>query len=159
MATIPSQVKDIVTFVFVRRNQTDLTPNGTAFFVGVKSEQDPKRLFGYLVTAKHVLQDRSESYYPSVFIRLNNRSGGSNMIELPLKGQNAVPIHVHADPQVDIAVLPILPDTSIHDFKVLPEEMLITREGFREANIREGDEVFFTGLFTGFLEATETIPL
>lgn len=157
--TIPSEVKEIVTFIFVRDSRGELVPNGTSFFVGVKSKDDRELMHAYLVTVKHVLQDKSGSYYPSVFIRLNKKAGGAGMIELALQGQNAVPIHMHEDPTVDLAVLPILPSTDVYKFKVLPDDMLTTKESFKEADIREGDEVFFTGLFTSFFGAQRNYPV
>lgn len=157
--TIPSQVKEIVTFIFVRDSKGELVPNGTGFFVGVKSEDDPERMHSYLVTVKHVLQDKSGNYHPLVFIRLNKKTGGAKMIGLALRGQNAVPIHVHEDPTVDLAVLPILPSTDVYEFKVLPDDMLTTKESFKEVDIREGDEVFFTGLFTPFFGAQRNYPV
>lgn len=157
--TIPSEVKEIVTFIFVQDSRGELVPNGTGFFVGVKSKDDHELMHAYLVTVKHVLQDKSGSYYPSVFIRLNKKAGGAGMIELALRGQNAVPIHMHEDPTVDLAVLPVLPSTDVYEFKVLPDDMLTTKESFKEADIREGDEVFFTGLFTSFFGAQRNYPV
>ncbi len=160
MATrIPSEVKKIVTFIFVRDSRGEFVPNGTGFFVGVKSKDVPELMHAYLVTVKHVLQDKSGSYYPSVFIRLNKKAGGAGMIELVLRGQNAVAIHMHEDSTVDLAVLPILPSTDVYEFKALPDDMLTTKESFKEADIREGDEVFFTGLFTSFFGAQRNYPV
>lgn len=156
---IPSQVKEIVTFIFVRTPNGKLKPNGTGFFVGVKDDQNPEKMYGYLVTAKHVIQDKENGYYLSIFIRLNKLSGGAEFIEIPLKGKNAPSIFIHDDKDVDIAVLPVLPNKEIYEFKVLQEEMLTTLEIFRQMNIREGDEVFFTGLFPQFFGTNRNYPI
>jgi len=155
--TIPSQVKDIVTFIFIKAPNGQLVPNGTGFFVGVKSEQDTAKSFVYLVTAKHVLQDSSKQYYDSVYIRLNKKDSGSEFIQIPVKENTTV--FLHQDPTVDIAVIPALPDQKIFDFKMLPEEMLTTKELFEKNHIKEGDEVFFTGLFTGHVGAKKNYPI
>jgi len=157
--TIPPEVKEIVTFIFVQNSEGNLEPKGTGFFVGVKDEKNPERMYVYLATAKHVIQDETRSYYSSIFIRLNKRAGGAQMIEIPLKGKDAAPVYVHKDPEVDLVVFPILPDQQIYDFKVLPDDMLTTVESFKEANIREGDEVFFTGLFGHFFGAQRNYPI
>lgn len=155
--TIPSQAKDIVTFIFIKTPDGKLIPNGTGFFVGIKSEQNAKRSFGYLVTAKHVLQDDKRQYYDSAYIRLNKKDGGSKFIKIPIKENSTV--FSHHDPNVDIAVIPAFPDASIFDFKILPEEMLTTKELFEKNHIREGDEIFFTGLFTGHVGAKKNYPI
>lgn len=157
--TIPPEAKEIVTFIFVRNATGQLQPNGTAFFVGVKAEQNPDQVYGYLVTAKHVIRDKAGRYFPEIFIRLNRRSGDAEIRQIPLTGKDSIPIHTHHDPDVDLAVLPLLPDPQAFDFKLLPAEMVTTPEIFKQANIRDGDDVFFTGLFWHFLGAQRNYPI
>lgn len=156
--TIPTEVKNIVTFVFLRNPKGNLVPQGTGFFVAIKGEQNPDRVYGYLVTAKHVIRDKHNRYFASIFIRLNKRTRGAEFLELPLQGKDALPVYVHRDPDVDLAVLPILPNRDIFEFKVLPQEMLTTTQAFKQANIKEGDEVFFTGLFWQFFVDPGSYP-
>ena len=63
------------------------------------------------------------------------------------------------DPTVDLAVIPCVPDEAVFDFKCLPQDMLTTKELFEKNHIREGDEVFFTGLFTGHVGAKKNYPI
>jgi hypothetical protein len=51
---IPSEIKDVVTFIFLADAQGNLSrdsktnspiANGTGFFVGIKSDKDPDRLY------------------------------------------------------------------------------------------------------------------
>jgi len=75
--TIPQEVKDVVTFIFIKNDSGQVIPNGTGFFVGIKDENDP----------------------------------------------------------------------NIFDCKWIPVDMITTKEIFKESRIREGDDVFFIGLF------------
>jgi len=80
MSTIPEEVKDVVTFIFIKDSLGKLKPNGTGFLVGVKDEKTKGRFFSYLVTAKHVILDPSGQYHSDFFVRLNKISGGSQQL-------------------------------------------------------------------------------
>jgi hypothetical protein len=114
----------------------------------------------YLVTARHVLKDPAGQYHQSVWIRLNQKGTGSQMIELPLAGNGALHVYEHpTDPSVDLAVIPFAPNPAIFDFQFLPDEMLTTKESFPELHISEGSDVFFTGLFVQFLGQARNYPV
>jgi hypothetical protein len=51
-------------------------------FRGVPLDRDPIRETVFLTTAKHVPEERSEHFREEIFIRLNLRSGGSQLIEI-----------------------------------------------------------------------------
>ena len=158
-SVIPRNVKDIVTFIFIKNDKGDLVPNGTGFFVGVKNELDNRMFNVYLVTAKHVLQDTSGNYFTSIYIRLNTRDGGSRIVEIPLKMKDRNVVFTHKEPEVDIAVIPCLPNEQLYDFKFLPDDLLTTREIFANSQIQEGDEIFFTGLFTAHFGQHRNYPI
>ena len=157
--TIPPDAKNIVTFIFVKDANGQLVPFGTGFFVGVQNEKMNYSSNVYLVTSKHVLKDAEGNFHPSIFIRLNTRSGGAEFIEIPttFNGQNMV--FTHGDPSVDIACIPCLPDKVRFDYKYLPESYLTTRELFTQNHIQEGDDVFFTGLFLGHFGKNKNYPI
>lgn len=161
-APIPPEVKSVVAFLFIPGKQpTEFTPYGTAFFVGVKDSKNPERNFAYLVTAKHVLQDSDhKSWLPNIFLRLNTKNGGSEIVEIPVSpsGTNKT-VFLHPDPSVDIAVIPALPDQNRFDFKILPENMITTEKDFKDLNITEGSEVFFTGLFSPYVGTRRNYPV
>ncbi len=161
-APIPPEVKSVVVFVFVPGNKPDqYMPYGTAFFVGVKSPKSPDRSFVYLVTAKHVLQTPDQkSWLPNILLRLNTKTGDSEILKVPvtLSGTDKT-VFFHPDSSVDIAVIPALPDEKKFDFKILPEEMITTEKDFKDLKITEGSEVFFTGLFSGYLGARKNYPI
>ncbi len=80
-APAPPGVAKTVTFIFLADEQGNpriyadtraLMVNGTGFFVLVENKNDPG-LYGYLVTAKHVLQDERGQYFRRVVIRINDK--------------------------------------------------------------------------------------
>ena len=161
-APIPPEVKTVVAFVFIPGQQPGKTvPYGTAFFVGIKDPKNSERSFVYLVTAKHVLQGPDhKSWLPKILVRLNTKNGGVETEEIPvsLTGTNKT-VFQHPDPSVDIAVIPAFPDPNKFDFKILPEDMITTEKDFKDLNITEGSEVFFTGLFFPYVGTCRNYPV
>lgn len=164
---VPPELKKIVVFIFAP-TETGIRPMGTGFFVGVQTSEQPERFGVYLVTARHVLQEsvneRAEGaetrFYPLVFVRLTKKGGGTKLLPLPLVTRGTQKnIFVHDDPTVDLAVVPMLPDQEEYDFKFLPDEFLTTKDSFAELKIREGHEVFFTGLFLPHLGSKANYPV
>jgi len=161
-APIPPEVKSVVAFVFIPgRGPSEFIPYGTAFFVGVKDPKNSERSYVYLVTAKHVLQNLDhKSWLPKMFLRLNTKNDSSEIFEVPVSPSGAQKtVFLHPDPSVDIAVIPILPDQSKFDFKILPEDMITTEKDFKDLKITEGSEVFFTGLFSPYVGTRKNYPV
>lgn len=162
MATpIPSEVKSVVAFIFIKNEEGKLIANGTGFFIGVKNPSNPDSFSVYLVTAKHVLyKPNTTDFLDMVFVRLNKKEGGSQIGVVPIitegKKRN---VFIHSDSSVDIAIIPFLPDQEKFDFKFLPDDLITTKEGFKELKIREGSDVFFTGLFTPYPGAERNYPI
>jgi hypothetical protein len=159
-ASVPPEIKTTVAFVYVLDKKGEKAPNGTGFFVGVK-DPNKKDYFVYFVTAKHVLQtpDR-KAWLPGFFLRLNKKDGTSDEVPVPiiLRGTNKT-VYIHDDSTVDLAVIPMLPKEDIFDFKFLPDSMLTTKEDFKQLNIREGSEIFFTGLFIPYPGYRKNYPI
>src|SRR6266568_1755843 len=146
-----SEVKRTLSFIFLPNPSGELIPSGTAFFVAVNDEKHTDRAYVYLVTAKHVLQTNRTNYYDRILVRLNRKDGGSDLVSVPLTGtNNAPPIFTHADKNVDLAVIPLPPDGTKYDVRWIPDSMLVTKETFDRLRIKEGDDVFFGGLFIPF---------
>lgn len=161
-APIPPEVKSVVGFLFIPGKQPgQLVPHGTGFFVAVRDSKNPDRSFVYLVTAKHVLQTPDhKSWLPKIFLRLNTRTGSSEIIEIPLSFSGVDrTVFLHSDPSVDLAAIPGLPDQGQFDFKALPEEIITTEQDFKSLGITEGSEVFFTGLFSPYLGTRKNYPV
>ena len=164
--TIPAEVKKVVTFIFPADAQGNLLrdqktnnpiPYGTGFFVGVQSE-DGKGLYGYLVTAKHVLKDPQGNDFNRVYLRLNKLQGDAEFIALDLiQGGHRV-VYSHTDPSVDIAVVPAMPSQGTFDFKVIPEVMISTKATFDELISLKGPIFSFLDCSQRITENTKTIP-
>lgn len=159
-APIPSEVKSVVAFIFIEK-EGKLIPNGTAFFVGVKKPSEPNVFSVYLVTAKHVLyKPNTSEFLDKVFIRLNKKVGGSEISLIPIKAEDDnKTVFFHSDTSVDIAVIPFLPDQEKIDFKFLTDDMITTKDAFKALKIREGSDVFFTGLFTPYPGSLKNHPI
>ena len=157
---IPPEIKSVVCFVLIEKD-SKLTPNGTAFFVGVQSPSKPGSFNVYLITARHVLyKPNTTEFLEKIYIRLNKKDGGSEVGIIPIKTEGADrTVFLDIDPSVDIAVIPFLPDQSRYDFKFLPEEFITTKEDYTKLKIREGSDVFFTGLFTPYPGAEKNYPV
>ena len=158
---IPSEVKSTVAFIYVLDQTGKPIPNGTGFFVGVRDTSKMDLFGAYLVTAKHVLQlDDRRTFLKTVFIRVNKLIGDAEFLRLDLypsgKQKN---IFIHPDTTVDIAVIPGIPDQSKYEFKFLPDEYLTTENDIKNLGIREGSEVFFTGLFAPFVGEHKNYPV
>lgn len=168
-AAPPQQVAKTVTFIFLADEKGALRPhpqtgaplaNGTGFFVLVENKHGPGG-YGYLVTARHVLQDQNGIFFKRVFIRINDKAGGSAFGPIDLyssgAGQN---IFVHTDPTVDVAVIPLLPDLEKFDVLMVPAgEMIKTRDEFKASTIAPGSDVFFAGLFTPHVGDKVNVPI
>ncbi len=156
---IISEVKRTLSFIFLPNSSGEPIPNGTAFFTAINSEKHTNRAYVYLVTAKHVLQMTRTNYFGQILVRVNRKDGGSDLLPMQLTGTNALPVFTHPDKSVDIAVIPFAPDGAKYDVKWIPESMLVTRETFARLRIKEGDDVFFGGLFIPFPGAKRNIPI
>jgi len=157
---IPSEVKSVVVFIYLEK-AGKLIPNGTGFFVGVKSPSEPTTFSVYLVTARHVLyKPDTTEFLDKVYVRINKKDSGSEVGMIPIKAEgNDRTVFVHTDPSVDLAVIPFLPDQKRFDFKFLPDEIITTQAAYNDLKIREGSEIFFTGLFAHYLGSDRNYPV
>ena len=157
---IPGQVKEIVVFVYVPNRDGVPIPNGTGFLVGVEDTTRTGFSFVYLVTVKHVIQKLDESFFPTVYIRLNKKGGGTGLIPLQVnteeKGKN---VFFHEDSTVDLAVIVAVPDQLSFEYKFLPHHYITTRDDAQKLRIREGDEAFFLGLFIPHIGEGRNLPI
>ena len=160
---IPPEVKSVVAFVFVPDKESGaFKPWGTGFFVGAKDETNPDRFFVYLVTAKHVLQTSDQKdWLPQIFVRINTRAGGSEMVAIPIVVSGAKQtVFLHpTDKSADVALIHALPNEKHFDFKFLGQEYLTSPQDFKQLGIAEGSDVFFTGLFAPYVGARRNFPV
>ena len=139
-------LKKTVAFIFIKNKEKKLSPIGTGFFIGIKGEKDSSKTFVYLITAKHVLQDKNKKFFNKIYLRLNTKSGIAREIPILLY-QKDKPVFVNSiDKTADVVAIPFLPDINRFDFKLIPNEMIATSEMIEEFDIREGDEALIPDL-------------
>lgn len=168
LQAVPIQydIKSTVAFIYILNAKGQQIPNGTGFFVSVREMTGKKSNYTYVnfATAKHVLKVRDkngkEQWLPFFFLRLNKMNGKHETVKISIipSGKEKT-VFTHADPNVDLAVIPMLPDPNKYNVKWIPESMLTTREDFEELNIREGTDVFFTGLFSPYQGREKNYPI
>ncbi len=153
---IPDEIRQCVAFLGVN---TPTGPRlcGTAFFVGVPSEAAPGASYGYVVTAKHILDKIREIYGNDAmtFIRVNVRGQDAVRAEIALQHWRYHP----TDSTVDVAVIEDASGDSRFETKRIPLEMAATAEAITKHKIGVGDEVFMTGLFSHHHGRTRNLPI
>jgi hypothetical protein len=80
-------------------------------------------------------------------------------LDLITYGNNQT-VFFNSDPSVDVAVFTVKPtDIDKLDVQFLPEAMLSSADDLRALNIGLGTDMFFTGMFTGFLGEKRSYPI
>lgn len=156
MSSIITEIKKSVSFIFIQNVKGELIPNGTGFFVGVKNENNTDRSNIYFVTAKHVLQDKDGNYHREIVLRLNRKTGDSQLIKIET---DKLKILEHANKDVDIALFACLPKEDVFDFKWIPNDIIANKDLILKHEIAEGDDVFFAGLFTSHIGQKKNQPI
>jgi len=155
-----SEIKSAVSFIYIKDSLGNLIPNGTCFFIGIKSNKDTLNTYPYLVTAKHVLQKNDTSYFKEIFIRMNTKDSSSKFTYLRIFPDSPFKnIFIHSDSTIDIAVIPYVPPKNDYLFKYLDTTFLCDRAHFKTLPIVEGTEAFFTGLFTPYIGNKKIFPI
>lgn len=153
------ETKKTVVFIFATDQRGELVPMGTGFFAGVRANPGADNSFLYLVTAKHVLADNSGSIRQNLFVRLNKKDTGSEVLHLDTSISGHQAIFTHTDPMVDLVVVPVGIDDKKFDIKFIQDDMLLSRQGLKDLEISEGSDVFFTGLFLPFFGEGRNYPI
>lgn len=164
-STIPSDITKTVVFIYKGAEGTPAQADGTGFLVSIPTPSNPNSMWLYLVTAKHVVHTDANNFdsplFPHLWVRVNKIAGGFAMYRLDLVQTGAgQSVFFNSDPSVDVAVMPIKPpDIDSLDVKVLPEEMLTGADDIQKLHIGVGSDMFFTGMFTGFLGEQKSYPI
>jgi hypothetical protein len=149
---IPGQVRNCVAFVYFNpQGSGERKPIGTAFFLGVDG-------FLYCVTAKHLIDKVEQlSSDRKLLLRMNMRSGGSDIIETNVADWRVHPI----DETVDVAALYVdgLAEFAEAAFEHFEASEMLT-DGLRmKLNDRLGEEVFLTGMFFHHMGEHRMLPV
>jgi len=175
--------KNAVQFLF-SKSGTNYTPLGTCFGLDVARTHRPKKLRNiltlrspitqhtrYFVTAKHVLFDTNGNLRPEIYLRVSDESGGVVYGALSPLLTNELRIITHTNRAVDIAAISLRtprtspplqgtnPGTLLLKLGSVDSGILADAKSFKKRHIREGDEMFFVGLFTPFYGSKENVPI
>lgn len=151
MDTLLTEIKKSVSFIFLPDEKGNFIAQGTGFFMGVRTAANSDQFSLYFVTAKHVLQDASGAYFSSFYLRLNKVSGDSELIRI---NKQDIRLVEHPDPLVDLVLFNLVPDTRIVDFKFIPADLINN-----QYQVREGQDVFFSGLFLSHVGQKKNQPI
>lgn len=151
---IPDEIRKCVVFVCYKTS-SGIALAGTAFFIGVPLAES-KLVSSYVVTAKHIIEAiRKRSIDQKVYLRINLRDAGSQLIETPIESWLFHPQEFN----VDVAVLNWAPPQELFNYLVIPLGMAATNEIIGRENIGPGDDVFLTGLFINHCGSQRNIPI
>jgi len=156
---IPPSFKKAVAFIFAQNDSGAIMPDGTGFYVAVLKNDSTGKI--YLATAKHVIKNSTGAFLKRIFLRMLKKKDSSLSIvpiDLYISG-NKKNVFIHPDSTVDIAVISVSPSQNEYDYNVIPSSFITTREDFDNLKIMEGDEVFFTGMFSEFLGKNNNYPI
>ncbi len=147
MPRVPRRLLDAVAYIYpTTEAANDGTPGGsTGFLISVsfESPQFPNLAHLYLVTNAHCVTPE-----PSVAVRFNTKSGGTEVVAI---NRDQWIFHPEGD---DIAAVAIDLDQAIYRLSDVPAEILMTEEQ-RNADFGVGDECFVIGRNVG-LEGKRT---
>jgi hypothetical protein len=177
--------KNAVQFIFTKAG-TNFVPLGTCFGVDVASthKRSPIMWFfttafaitqhnRYFVTAKHVLFDERGNLRPDLYMRADVQGGGVALMLMNPYLTNEFSILTHTNKSVDIAVIAfsrvgasktVSSQTQAQATQQVrlgsfDSQIIADKKLFKKYGIREGDDMFFVGLFTPFYGSKENIPI
>lgn len=150
---VPDEIRKCACFVGYRAADGKERVAGTAFFLA-RAVEDREEAWGYVVTARHVIEAIRDLGLDRVLLRINTKSAAQ-------WGETALSSWVFhpSDESVDVAARRFewQPDAFDHlGFNVASSA---THEVIREFDLGVGTEVFLTGLFSHHYGRTRNIPL
>lgn len=150
---VPEEARKCVVFIGFRNADGMYEVRGTAFFVS-RAVEGLNRSFGYVITAKHVIDKiRDKSIY-KVSLRLNFKDGNARWVETDISDWYFHP----SDSEVDVALLRWSFPTDC-DHHYLPTDTFATESFVKNLEISNGDEVCITGLFARHYGTKKNIPI
>lgn len=79
--------------------------------------------------------------------------------DVVLNQSGNVPSILPVDQSVDLAILPLLPDQNLFDFKLIPSSILALKDVLVQQGVTEGEPVFFAGFFYQFPGSLRMEPI
>jgi hypothetical protein len=152
---IPDEVRKSVVFVCMHEpGSSQFKAVGTAFLVSLENKEI-HFTFGYIVTAKHVINGIKSRTTEGPYLRINKLDGTSIIVSTNINDWKFHP----SDESVDVAVINVGLSTDIYDVRYIPTEMATTPEVIKQQTIDIGDEVFITGLFVNHIGRQRNTPI
>jgi V8-like Glu-specific endopeptidase len=156
---IPEVYRKTVVFLSNTNEVGERHNLGTGFFIAIP---DSNLLYGYLVTAKHVLLNPG-SILPFEFIQVayNKKNGSRDSVLVSVKatGLNKN-IYYHQDLSVDLAVIPLAIEIDSSDVRYSVEkELFRSKIDFDTSYVKPGTNLFYTGMFSPYLGYNKNYPI
>ena len=150
---VPDRVRKCVAFLSYDSPHRGELFVGTAFCIGWRVPQVGIWAY-YLVTARHVIENRVEKGIQEIFVRVNTRDGAHTRV----RTQADQWLFHETDPAVDVAVTTwgILPS---FDMLCFPMEAAALPELIEKEGIGLGNELFMVGLYKRHAGAARNIPI
>lgn len=148
---VPDEIRKCAAFVAYKRDDT-YVKLGTAFFVSIPDGDD--MVFGYIVTAKHIIAKIIQKNLSEVCLRVNTHDGYV-WLETDVNDWQPHP----DDYRVDASVLPLYLSPRIFDYKSITIKMAATDDIIKRYAIGVGDDVFMTGLFSEHTGQQKNLPI
>jgi hypothetical protein len=136
--------------------QPERKPVGTAFLIGVPAREFDERApeessFTYVVTTRHLA---NLSYQTNLYLRVSRRAAG--FIDIPIPSDSWVR---HDRTDVAVAAIELPPDEELPDISIVRLERFMTDRAVVEVGVKEGDHLFFSGLFVQHHGRGRTLPI
>lgn len=162
LMNVPDNVRKSVLFLGHKNPDGMFELMGTAFFMSRIIGLDRPNFvdgdgsgFGYLVTAKHVIDGIRDRFGTVVGIRANLKDGNARWYEMDI---NKWIFHPTESDFVDVAIFRgAMPEG--FDHMTIPITLIASEETISETRIGIGDEVFLTGLFAYHHGTKKNIPI
>jgi hypothetical protein len=147
---VPDAILSSAVYLCIKDANGAVRPAGTGFFLSIRSETREGISHGYLVTARHCIENAKP--YGVLYARMNRRdTGEAELVELE-------PDWIYHDDETnDVAVLYFAPPT--FQIMVFGRESLVTADVIEQESIGIGDELMVVGLFTRHYGRTANRPI
>jgi hypothetical protein len=147
---VPDGILDSAVYLCVKDANGTVRPAGTGFFLKIESEIREQISHGYLVTARHCIENARP--YGPLYARMNRRdTGEAELVELEPSWT------YHDDETNDVAVLYFAPPAV--QIMVFGRDSLATADVIERESIGIGDELVVVGLFTQHYGRTANRPI
>ena len=152
---IPDEILKCVAFTAYAKGE-ERHLNGTAFFV-IIPDKEYSRFYGYIVSARHVIEQVSKNGDGQVYLRVNRKDNSTE--EHWLTSDVATWKFHPTDPRIDVAAVELPGWPRTHDHVFYPTTGFATADVVKQKDIGIGDELFFPGLFVRHFGKVNNIPI